>query len=72
MIDDGKDGLLIEAGNAGQLAGAMSYIHLNQDQAISMGQCGWEKVRRTFNSKLHYDRIIEMYKEVIDVALHRA
>lgn len=65
IIDNGKNGILIEPGNVNQLVDAMLNLYKNQDTAIKMGNLGRIKAEQQFNPELHYEKLIKVYKSAL-------
>lgn len=65
IITDGVDGYLIEPGNILELRSRMEWMSQNKAQALQMGSLGREKVAQKFNSKLHYQKLMKVYQEVL-------
>ncbi|MBT8421960.1 MAG: glycosyltransferase, partial [Gammaproteobacteria bacterium] len=65
LINDGIDGLLVEPGNAAQLAAALCELGENPAAAARMGAAGREKVQREFSPDVHYAKIQAVYDRVL-------
>jgi glycosyltransferase involved in cell wall biosynthesis len=68
MIDDGRNGLLFEAGDAHALTGAMSTLLAMNERAIAdMGRSARGKVENEYNAYLHYDKLVTLYRKAIHI-----
>jgi len=65
VIDDMRDGILVRAGNAEDLAEAILRVAGDPVAAYEMGLRGWEKVGREFSSSRHYDDLMRIYSKVV-------
>jgi len=66
LIDEGKDGLLFEPGDAADLREKIRQMSSKADAELKkMGELGREKVKRYFNPELHYERLINLYDSVL-------
>lgn len=60
-----KDGFIYEAGNSQALAEAMKDMMSDAERRRRMGQAGRKKIIEDFNEATHYQRLIDLYKEVV-------
>ena len=67
FIDDGVDGLLFESHNVDDLANKIQYLIDNKDTVSEMGKMARRRVEERYNSDLHYERLMEVYKQVLAV-----
>lgn len=65
IIDDRKDGLVIDPSDEKKWAEAMIFIIQNMDYAKKMGQEGYEKLQQRYNLDNMISQIELMYHEVI-------
>jgi glycosyltransferase involved in cell wall biosynthesis len=66
LIDEGRDGLLFEPGNAVDLREKIRQMLSKSDAELKkMGELGREKVKRYFSAELHYERLINLYDSVL-------
>ena len=65
IISDGVDGLLFEPHNVGDLANKIRYLIDNKDIVSEMGKRARRKVEERYNSDLHYERLMEVYEQVM-------
>jgi glycosyltransferase involved in cell wall biosynthesis len=63
LIDDGKDGLLFEPGNAGGLCRKMRALVDDPARADAMGRLGRAKLIERFTPDAHYAELIRVYRE---------
>lgn len=67
VIDDNRDGILVRAGSAEDLAKAIGRVASNRAFARDMGLRGWERAGREFSKSRHYDDMMRIYGEVAHV-----
>jgi len=65
IIDDKKDGLIIESTDENGWADAMTYFILNQANSLEMGKAGKKKLESIYNQEITINKVESMYKEVI-------
>jgi len=65
MVDDGVDGLLVPAGDAGALAAALRRMLGDRRAREEMGRRAREKAERRYGREKHYEEIERIYREVI-------
>ena len=66
VIEDGKTGVLVNPENSEDLSNAIRKLLENPDLATQMGKNGYEKVVEVFNSECMTEKILEVYKSVIN------
>jgi glycosyltransferase involved in cell wall biosynthesis len=66
LIEDGVDGLLFEAGDAGALSNAVLHLAADPSQATAMGTRGAQTAGRLLSAGRHYESLIEVYEEALD------
>lgn len=66
LIDQGRDGLTFESGNAGDLASKMKLLWKDAPLRKNMGRHGRSKVARDYNPKKHYNSTMALYREVLN------
>lgn len=66
LIDHESDGLLFEAGNAGELAAAMRLLAENPDLASEMGRRGRAKVEERHSVETHMKTLLDIYYRVLN------
>jgi len=62
LIEDRKTGLLFSPGSTEELAKNIKYLIARPDEIREMGKLARRKVEKEFNSELHYQKLIEVYK----------
>jgi glycogen synthase len=67
VIDDGRDGVLVPFGNLDAIAGAITRLLRDRDQARQLGDAGRAKVLR----ELTWDQIYAKVRAVYDEVTHR-
>jgi len=65
IVDDGKTGLLFEAGNAVDLAEKIKYLWDNPQLCRRMGEAGREKALREYSSEKYYQRLMKVYEKAM-------
>jgi glycosyltransferase involved in cell wall biosynthesis len=65
VIDDGRTGWLVPAGDARQLADAIGRLWRNPDEARQFGQAGRRRVEDYFDVDLMVGQYEELYQEVL-------
>lgn len=66
LIDHGVDGLIFEAGNAGELASCMRQLIENPEMAREMGKRGRAKVEERYSIEKHMQALLGIYERVLD------
>jgi glycosyltransferase involved in cell wall biosynthesis len=66
LVSEGKTGLLFEAGNVGELADAISFLHDHPQVAAEMGMAGRDLVRQRYAPQPHYEAMARIYKSLIE------
>ncbi|CAD6516790.1 Glycosyl transferase group 1 [metagenome] len=66
VIEDNVTGLLVEPENTSDLANAIRKFLKNPDLVTQMGNNGYKKVEEVFNSEHMTEKILEVYKSVIN------
>jgi len=70
LVEHGRTGYLFEMKDSDRLAGFMAELLDNRGLARKMGEAGYEKASREFGQQPHYQKIVKLYREVIDMT-HR-
>ena len=64
MIDHGRNGFLFESANVQSLTQTMSkLLDMNRNAIIAMGRSSRGKVETEYNSDIHYNRLITLYRK---------
>lgn len=66
IIDDGVNGLLVEPGNAKKLSHAISRLYNDEDCCRKMGLSGYEKASKQYSRDAIYQRLMGVYRKVIN------
>lgn len=69
LIEHGANGLLVPAGDAGRLAGAMAGLLANPAAVERMGRNARLKAEREYAPGVHYARLMSIYRELTSHAL---
>ena len=64
LIQDGENGLLFEPGNTSELIEKIISLLRNRELAVRMGQKGRQQVERNNSPERHYQRTIQIYKQL--------
>ena len=64
LVDHGVDGLVYPAGDSEALASTISEMMESAERRAQMGEVGRSKIIRDFNEEVHYQKLLEIYKEV--------
>lgn len=67
IVQDKSTGLLVPLRNSKELASAILYLLEHPDKAQRMGQAGYQHARRNFDSRLHAQRVMQVYEQVLSV-----
>ena len=62
LIGDGNRGLLVQPGDAADLARAMLWMKTHSMEAVRMGQAGREFVLANHTPQQHYERLMQIYQ----------
>jgi len=68
QIDDGKSGLLFEAGNTSALAGQMKRLLFDRELRLKLGREARKKVEKEHSLEVHCRRLIELYEKLIQTS----
>lgn len=66
IIENGKDGLLVNTADTGAFAQAIIFLCKNSAKAIEVGKNGEEKVRTQFNMQREISQIEKVYLDVLE------
>jgi glycosyltransferase involved in cell wall biosynthesis len=64
MMDDGVEGLLVEAEDVRALENAIELLAGDARKARKFGEAGRARLTRGFSFKVHMDRLLDVYREV--------
>jgi len=65
VVDNDIDGYLVAPGSGQELAMAIDRMAKDRASSLEMGRLGRDKVAREFSQQDHYERLLELYREVI-------
>jgi glycosyltransferase involved in cell wall biosynthesis len=65
VVRDGQDGLLVEPGNARELAQALTVIARGERLTDAMGDSGRERQRTNFSDESMAAQVAAVYREVL-------
>jgi len=65
LVADQERGLLVPPGNVDALADAMEWMQNNRQDAIRMGETAYSYAVEQHGEKLHYQRIMAIYEQVL-------
>lgn len=68
LVDDTNDGFLVTPGDGEDLADRMNWMWNHRSEVHDMGLRGRDKVISRFNSEIHYERIADVYRTVLQTA----
>ncbi len=61
LVDPGRSGLVVEAGNVRQLTAAISQLARNKNQRLAMGQAAQQRLAKHFNLRRSIDQHLELF-----------
>ena len=64
MLEDGKEGVLVQDGDPYRLAGAIINMIYNYDQALQMGENARDRAIKRHNPVSVVNELIGVYKEI--------
>lgn len=65
LIVDGTDGFLVPSGGTAALRERLLWMSENKAEAAEMGRVGREKMETAFNADIHYERIMNVYRQFL-------
>lgn len=65
LVEDGKTGLLFEAGSANDLAAKLKWAQQHPDEMRRMGNAARARYERSFTSATNYEMLMSLYENVI-------
>jgi glycosyltransferase involved in cell wall biosynthesis len=66
MIDGQKTGMLFDMGEPGQLAECIENLWKDKSLCRQMGHAARNKVEREYSSELHYEHLMELYRNLLN------
>ena len=67
VLEDSKVGLLVSPNDATDLANKLCFLIENRDQAVAMGQAGYQVAREKFDAVHHAQAVMQVYDHVLDL-----
>ena len=68
MIENGKTGLLFNAGDAGDLAEKIRSLHRDSEQRKNLGQAARIHALHTFSVEEHVRKVTDVYQKLLSIA----
>lgn len=65
LVEEGKNGLLFEPGNAEDLSAKIRYFYSNRGMAFNMSRYTRESFEKRYSAERHYDRLTQIYNKAI-------
>jgi len=65
IVNDGKNGILVEPNSPKAIAKAMEYIVKNPIKAQKMGENGYRNVVNNFHSNITHSKITKLYEKIL-------
>lgn len=65
LVKDGKNGFLFEPGNVDELSEKIRFLWERPGAIMKMGNTAQRVAEDKYNSELHYDKLMKIYKEVL-------
>ena len=66
LIVNEQDGFLFEAGSVDELEEKLRWLGFNTAKAKEMGDKGRKKIEKRFSKEVHYQKIMDVYKNLIN------
>ncbi|MED5610871.1 glycosyltransferase family 4 protein [Pseudomonas sp. JH-2] len=66
VVSDGEDALLVSPGDVEGLITAIIKLDSDRNSAVEMGRLGRENLERKFNKQAHYQKLIDLYKRLVN------
>jgi glycosyltransferase involved in cell wall biosynthesis len=66
LVRDNKTGFIFEPGDAQDLQEKISYLYDKREKIIEMGRAGRRLVEEEFSPQIHYQKLIEIYKNLLE------
>jgi glycosyltransferase involved in cell wall biosynthesis len=66
IIDDEKTGLLFQSGDSASLATALRTLYDDSGYRQRLAAAGKQKAETVFSEKRHYEKLVDLYKAVLD------
>jgi glycosyltransferase involved in cell wall biosynthesis len=65
VVEEGKSGLLFEAGNAADLADKVRRLRANPSEGEAMGRCGRQLAETEYGPQKSYDNLMQIFTQVL-------
>ncbi|MBX2916332.1 MAG: glycosyltransferase family 4 protein [Cyclobacteriaceae bacterium] len=65
LVDEGKNGFLVEPGNPKVLADRIIEAYLNKERLFAMGDHGYLLAKSHFNADINFEKILSIYKKLL-------
>ncbi len=65
LIVHGKTGLLVEPGNASELAAAIRYAEANPERMRAMGRAAWRTYLEHYTPERNYEQLLRIYQQAL-------
>jgi glycosyltransferase involved in cell wall biosynthesis len=65
VVEEGKSGLLFEAGNAADLADKVRKLRANPSEGEAMGRCGRQLAETEYGPQKSYDNLMQIFTQVL-------
>lgn len=65
IVSAGEDGFLVAPHNVEELRSRLAWFATHRDDAVRMGQAGWNKVRRRYRPDQHYVQLMALYRRIM-------
>ena len=66
LIEDGLNGLLFNPGDSDELAEKIKHVFVDRDKSIAMGAYAYKRAKELYSPEIHYNKLMETYKEAIE------
>lgn len=66
MIDDEREGILLPCGKPKELQRTLCFLLQDENRKRELGQSGYARVRRAFNLDLEKEKLLALYKTLLD------
>ncbi|HEY3975350.1 MAG TPA: glycosyltransferase family 4 protein [Candidatus Sulfotelmatobacter sp.] len=72
IVEEGKSGLLFEAGNVSELAQKIQWLVDRPDEAVRMGECGRRLTETKYGPEQGYRNLMKIFEQVISAQAQAA
>lgn len=67
VIDNNKNGIIVEPGNINMLANAIKFFNDNPEIATEMGKNGRKRVEELYSSEIYFKKMLEQYNLLVNI-----